>query len=1326
MRVSFVVLALACAPSITMAQSAPDEITPLNPDVSGLWRLEPFPVPDGNYTDRPRNCIDEYYRLSNFPKYGASFVQLWRTGQRTEAAGQGFNPERLIVYSYEGRLHHTQGYGGGRGMGNAVDYHCASEVAEYRLTGELRWNVDTGDIELGFVGPIASAVRFQHGNRASMSGYFVDAEGKVLYGNIGASGLPGRVAPAQMVNYGVMPSGCDYYLHEHYRDWELSSCTARGGWPHYLRRVDAPAELEDKIAGVLVEERNGVRTSTVIPDAVVTVYHQDIPIRAQTNGETDAAYARFLRQQLINAPIAATTRSGSDGRFEVELPIFKTHAGRRRLDRRVYAIVVTEARRWDDVLGQPRATYYFSTARAGLTTPDEVEVVLRPVSGLVEKIAITERLIDASPNRYRPIEEPVKAYVERLTAGTPTPEQVEGVQRALMAETVALPAVDYARTLIDLSFDPFATLVTELAKKIVGDNYGRSQEVGKAAEELKNKSTQAFRAAQARGGNALSGLGENAGAVAETARERMAKNIDGAVVFWLRNIKGALTLVGEALKGLMEEAGIEAPIAQQVTGVLVEFSLGLAEAILTGDPTELGGSFLNLLIKAAKERVVAQLVDGPISYCALTEGSLSYSSDRMMRWGVADPTQASADIDRAYHEAARRMHEDMNFLLEQHYALRAIADSSGTIKDIFEYVPTPATQAVAKGAFATQLLSEATIMVGGMAGAFITLPLLVDRGARLSFGERSLRGMQAPDGWVGTSTAVQTDLVDALGQLSSAAGYTANSTRNGAFGHIIADIAAADPTKSIPAAVANLERASGRYQAALLGLRDDGRELRRWASISNAQLIDTMLEGQRISAEAFAITNDLVDGVYRDELDANLTPRRLALMSRTLALKNRTFTLSSALQPLLSGWQQLSIRPAIYAGALTIESAVVPGSELRTRSPETFTVRARVENVTPVAISGAIARLTLRAPVGAARIIGAADVAVPMLAADDGAANSGPDEQAVSWTVEVTAPIDAPGAVMVVVDLVDTETPARFVSAGSIGVIEIDPALGDTDGDLMPDAWERRLGLNVGMDDRTGDADSDGISNFDELQRFTKPDTADTDADGLSDGDEIRGATGRLPTDPTNADTDGDGVDDAMDGDPRNVSSTSARAPAEPEVRLSECAVALKVERREFDKTLAYVGVENAGTSSLSWTVEGDTRGAVRVLPSSPTIIDGPARLTLIAERASPDPIELWVTDVSGAVRDKQRLLVYVGRELPPDACRGVVPSGDAGVMPGMDGAVARDDAGRPIPGADAGVPAPPRPEGDSSGCGCASAAPGDLGVWAVIAGLALARRRRR
>lgn len=667
-----------------------------------------------------------------------------------------------------------------------------------------------------------------------------------------------------------------------------------------------------------------------------------------------------------------------------------------------------------------------------------------------------------------------------------------------------------------------------------------------------------------------------------------AKNIDGAVVFWLRNIKGALTLVGEALKGLMEEAGIEAPIAQQVTGVLVEFSLGLAEAILTGDPTELGGSFLNALIKAAKERVVAQLVDDPI-YCALTEGSLSYSSDRMVRWSVADPTQADADIDRAYDEAARRMHEDMSSLLEQHYALRAIADSSGTIKDVFEYVPTPVTQAVAKGAFATQLLSEATIMVGGMAGAFITLPLLVDRGARLSFGERSLRGMQAPDGWVGTSTAVQTDLVDALGQLSSAAGYTANSTRNGAFGHIIADIAAADPTKSIPAAVANLERASGRYQAALLGLRDDGRELRRWASISNAQLIDAMLEGQRISAEALAITNDLVDGVYRDELDANLTPRRLALMSRTLALKNRTFTLSSALQPLLSGWQRLSIRPAIYGSALAIESAVVPGSELR-----------------------------------------------------------------------------------------------------------------------------------------AADADGDGISNFDELQRFTKPDTADTDADGLSDGDEIRGATGRLPTDPTNADTDGDGVDDAMDGDPRNVSSTSARAPAEPEVRLSECAVALKVERREFDKTLAYVGVENAGTSSLSWTVEGDTRGAVRVLPSSPTVIDGPARLTLIAERASPDPIELWVTDVSGAVRDKQRLLVYVGRDLPPDACRGVVPSGDAGVMPGMDGAVARDDAGRPIPGADAGVPAPPRPEGESSGCGCASAAPGELGVWAVIAGLALARRRRR
>jgi len=45
----------------------------------------------------------------------------------------------------------------------------------------------------------------------------------------------------------------------------------------------------------------------------------------------------------------------------------------------------------------------------------------------------------------------------------------------------------------------------------------------------------------------------------------------------------------------------------------------------------------------------------------------------------------------------------------------------------------------------------------------------------------------------------------------------------------------------------------------------------------------------------------------------------------------------------------------------------------------------------------------------------------------------------------------------------------------------------DTDQDGMPDAWERRFGLDPYVDDAAGDADEDGVSNIDEYHAGTDP-----------------------------------------------------------------------------------------------------------------------------------------------------------------------------------------------------------------------------------------------
>ena len=92
-----------------------------------------------------------------------------------------------------------------------------------------------------------------------------------------------------------------------------------------------------------------------------------------------------------------------------------------------------------------------------------------------------------------------------------------------------------------------------------------------------------------------------------------------------------------------------------------------------------------------------------------------------------------------------------------------------------------------------------------------------------------------------------------------------------------------------------------------------------------------------------------------------------------------------------------------------------------------------------------------------------------------------------------------------------------------------DPTNADTDGDGFPDKWELDNNLNPlnngGDDGRSGDPDGDGLNNWDERRHGTKPDKKDSDGDGLNDGEEI--AVHR--TDPTKKDSDGDGLPDGWE-----------------------------------------------------------------------------------------------------------------------------------------------------------------------------------------------------
>ncbi len=100
-------------------------------------------------------------------------------------------------------------------------------------------------------------------------------------------------------------------------------------------------------------------------------------------------------------------------------------------------------------------------------------------------------------------------------------------------------------------------------------------------------------------------------------------------------------------------------------------------------------------------------------------------------------------------------------------------------------------------------------------------------------------------------------------------------------------------------------------------------------------------------------------------------------------------------------------------------------------------------------------------------------------------------------------------------------------------VIGTDPLNSDTDSDGLPDGYElMKLGtdpLLVDTDenevsDADEDFDEDGLNNLGEYQHETDPYDTDSDTDGYTDGDEI----GIYLTDPANPDTDNDGL---LDGD---------------------------------------------------------------------------------------------------------------------------------------------------------------------------------------------------
>jgi Bacterial TSP3 repeat len=83
----------------------------------------------------------------------------------------------------------------------------------------------------------------------------------------------------------------------------------------------------------------------------------------------------------------------------------------------------------------------------------------------------------------------------------------------------------------------------------------------------------------------------------------------------------------------------------------------------------------------------------------------------------------------------------------------------------------------------------------------------------------------------------------------------------------------------------------------------------------------------------------------------------------------------------------------------------------------------------------------------------------------------------------------------------------------------------DSDGDGLPNRWERAHHTHVYRKDAKADPDHDGLRNIMEFKHHTDPQRGDTDKDGLPDGAEVR----QFHTNPLRSDSDHNGIPDAQD-----------------------------------------------------------------------------------------------------------------------------------------------------------------------------------------------------
>ncbi len=1001
-------------------------------------------------------------------------------------------------------------------------------------------------------------------------------------------------------------------------------------------------------------------------------------IRAQMPGEDDQAYAAYLATKTFT-PVAEITIErnsggadtfGSPGRFVLEnVRLFQAaDRGARHVWEPAQYTIEVRAAQTDELVIDPdtmqpiegkTTPLYFAPTDVrnvfpGAASLGEIELV--PFIALEAKQSLVDRLSARCAVNYGPTEQGAAAYLEQLRSGTleTTPEREEGLKRAIWAERAINGSAALASELLDLSLTGLGTLLADAFADLTDFSSAKLTAAKKRLDRINATPASAvppaFNAAKLR-------------AAEKKAAANAQRIVDDA------DLADSMKATVKALKPLVElalvKAGVGPARAASIAGNYTLVVATIFSAIQTG--TLRGGAVP--LIKKAIEEAVKQvkplMLDGvdtvAFSYCQSTRDTLSFSVDRMQTWNTSNDAALRAHRGNVV-ATMTSMNDEASQTIAAVGALLEAASGLDTVQD--------AASVIGKGVKWVKVVEgAANVMKYGFNANAAVTPLVVIYSAVNDFANKAAYQAfgELPPAIVSTGQSVTGDRRDRVppGRFADRrSSYTANArlTLHDAQPMLtaLAGLRAALAADDIGTAAEILtDRAAGSYLAERDAWTASVRAFLVQAlavdpALADAQLGEAIaqtyieqIELFRLEAELDDVLTDLFEqvltGEYTSATDPFYVARRGQVLTYVDVVIDQVGMLTNALD--LLGFELdggLQFQPAVLVDSVTVTSDS-SGESAVTATPETFTVRARLRNVSDRAVTNVGARLRVVSPSGAAAALDAAVSAIGSLAADDGVDGTGTDEAEVAWRVRYQGDF-SPELIVLDVEVVESGAePTTFFATGSQALLPLDPSVGDTDLDTLPDGYETAHGLDTTRDDAQDDPDGDGLSNRAEYELGTSPAQPDSDGDGASDGDETLGVDG-FTTDPLDPDTDDDGTPDGSDGAPIDGSSTATPPPApEPIVAVSATTVRLSSANR-----IALVTVTNAGAGTLEWSASAEDAALIRTSPALPDRRPQGTHLSITAPgsfdftSSGNFQTRVLVADVSGAVRDSVEIVVNV------------------------------------------------------------------------------------